>query len=201
MVLRFLGTAALAVLCASCATVSMQPASMTASIVRPKSDLQQTAEAFSDDAADAGWVQSRDAVSFITTSLFGNNDDESAAGDYVEVIQASSAPVADVQSRLQADTEQTLIALTEINAQANALLSSDNEIVRGDVSSFEDALITARDCRRSFNHAADALAERDATVTVETEIALSGLDEQIDRMSGLADQLVERWRNEDVATS
>lgn len=201
MVLRFLGTAAVAVLCASCATVSMQPASMTASIVRPKSDLQQTAEAFSDDAADAGWVQSRDAVSFITNSLFGNGDESGAATEYVDLIEAGTAPVADVQSRLQADTRQALASLVQINLQASELLSSDAEIVRGDVSSFEDALITARDCRRSFNHAVDALAQREATMTVETEIAMTGLDEQIDQMSNLADQLVDRWRNEDVATS
>ena len=201
MVLRFLSTAALAVLCASCATVSMQPASMTASIVRPKSDLQQTAEAFSDEAADAGWVQSRDAVSFIANSLFGNNDAEAAPGDYVSLIEAETAPVETVQRRLQTDTQETLASLVTINAQAGALLASDAEVVRGDVSSFEDALITARDCQRSFNHAVDALAERDATASVQTDIALTQINEEIERMSSFADRLVSRWRDDMVATS
>ena len=201
MVLRFLGTAALAVLCASCATVSMQPASMTASVIKPKSELQQTAEAFSDDATEAGWVESRDAVSFLARSLFGNDGDDETPDDYASLISADTAPVTDVQLRLEGDVESALETLVYVNAQAEALLASDEEIVRGDVSSFEEALITARESRRSFNRAADALAERGSNVSVNTEIAFTQMDQEIDRMSDIADRLVNHWRNSDVATS
>ena len=201
MVLRIVSLAALAVLCSGCATVSMQPASTTASIIRPKSDLQRMAEGYSDQAREAGWVEGNDPMAFLTRSLFPDAQSGIASHEYHERIDADTASIPQVQLQLQNDVSSALTGLTALNAAASDFLSDGSEIVRSDVASFEDALITSRNARRSFIEASEVLAERDATVSVETANDLDSLESEIEHTRQLADQLVNAWRDESVATS
>lgn len=202
MVMRVIGFVAIAVLCGGCATVSMKPANLTATFSKPKSELNKTAEAYSDMAEQQGWVEASSPMLFLQRSLFPDADTGEAAPDlYYKAIGAETEAFDTVELRLVRDIHTAQTGLKDLNSLASGFISEKTEIERADVASFEEALVTARKSRRSFDEAKTVLQKQHKRTSDSCDEALNDLDAEIEVAKKLADDLVTAWQGESDATS
>lgn len=201
MVLRSVSLAAILFLSAGCATVSMQPASLTTSFTQQKSELTKQAEAYSATCVDAGWTQASNPLGFIHKSLFPGADQEEAATTFGQSINAETADLNEVQSVLIAQITEAHSSLAYLNQTAAQALDSSEGIVRADVRSYEEALISARKAYRSFEDVRQTVEDRSDAPSSQVDNALAFFDDEIERSKSVADLLVARWQNQDGAVS
>ncbi|MFC6197099.1 hypothetical protein [Ponticaulis profundi] len=174
-----------------CATVTIQPANFTMSLNEEQSELTKSAKAFADNAEAEGWIKKSDPIAFLQSKLFPSSDAGDNTPEYVEQLKENSASQTEYRQKLMADMASATASLTELNTTAETTLAGEMQPERADVASFEDALIAAQKCRKSFADAKDELA-----TSVEMDRTLAGLDAEIETTRRLADDLAAAWQND-----
>ena len=138
------------------------------------------------------------------TSIFGfanrliNGDSEPDVSkdpkDYAARIGAETDSPDIVFARIRTDADAARSGLVEVTGTASGVLESlDSETKRGDVMSYERALVNAQKSHRAFSRAADLAARRAGSVPEETEAALASLANEIDTARDTADILADRY--------
>ena len=200
--MRSVGLAAIIFLCGGCATVSMQPASMTTSLSAPQSELSKVSDAFCEMLESRGWVASASPFALLQKSLFSGQEDEvSGTEAYFEKVSAKTDSTDLVEGRIVRDINTARSSLSDVNTSAKAFLAQGDKATRSDVSSFEQALVLARKSRRAFEAADNILTERQKGESALTQSAFDALDSEIEISKKLADALVVSWRDVNSAVS
>ena len=189
-------------LCAGgCATVTVQPASLTASFVSEDSELTSAAKAFKDQASDEDWMDEVNPIAFVQTQLFGMEPDKEAEPDYLEKLKAETGTSSAFRTQLIADIQLATSSLSDLNTLAQTVLDGEEKPERADVASFEEALVTAQKTHKTFSRAADELAVQSSPAMTPVQKALDTYSREIETTRGLADELVGQWRGEDETVS
>lgn len=186
-------------LLAGCATVSMVPneATVETSLSQNQSDLRKASKAYCDDVQKAGWTQSSNSLSELTTLLIhGRDGDDLEDTSYAARIGASTAAPALVLSRIVSDTEKARSGLVEVTEEARKVLSGGSENIanRADVMSYERALVRAQKAYHNFNVALSDVTSRDdvdmdvAPVQSELDAFATSIETARRTANGLADK-------------
>jgi hypothetical protein len=176
---------ALSVGAAGCATVSVyEPVTAEVSLTEEQSLLHRASEAFSKDTRNKKLATGEASLSSLADMFNGNRSDE---GAYWRTIGADRSSPAVVVARVRDDMTMAARGLARLDGMARGLIVS-GDLVRDDVSSFEGALIHARQARDSFS---DALAQANKRAEAEYQISLelAPLDEVLLKARETADDL------------
>lgn len=151
---------------AGCATVSVyEPVTAEVSLTEDQSQLHAAAEAFSKAARDKGLATGEASLASLAGMLSGKQSDANA---YWRKIGADKSAPATVVTRVRDDLGVSAKGLADLDAMARAVIGKGDP-ERQDVTSFEGALIHARQARDSFS---DALAQVNKRATAEYQIGL-----------------------------
>ncbi len=189
-----------AIICLSaCATVTIQPASMTTSLVSEDSSLTAKAKAFSKQADEEGWIRKTSALAFLKTSLFGASEDEddAAPNTYAARVEAEAVFPVDIEARIVKDVQTATRSLTALNSEAEMYLANEQkDVARADVVAFEDALVSARKSLSAFEEACELLDDRAPHRVEAVETELEALEAEISVSKSLADDIAKSWQQE-----
>ncbi len=184
---------------AGCATVSMRTgeAVVEAGLSEQQTALRAHSDAYCQTVDSAGWVSPGLTLSGLASLLMdGSTGGVQAGPDYGERL-AGMADASEALSILAGDARTARSGLDRVIDEADRLLRADPAPSRGDVMSFERALMKAQRSHRAFlaaeaqvNGAAPAARE-----TVTDEIAR--LADRIDAARILADDLAARYTRTD----
>lgn len=170
---------------AGCATVSVyEPTSAVVSLTEGQSQLHQASEAYSKEVRLKGLAAGEANLASLADMLSGKQSDANA---YWRRIGADRFSPASVVTRVRDDMSEATIGLSRLNDMARGLIGK-SDLGRDDVSSFESALIHARQSRDSFS---DALAQvnRRAESEYQITLELAPLDAALARARVTADDL------------
>lgn len=190
-----------------CATVSMTTGE---AVVKTEMSAQQSAlrlasNDFCEKAEERGWVAKATSIFGYANRLINGdqkNDVVATERDYAALIGAESAAPTDVFERIEEDAEAARDGLTKVTGKASRVISGETENTgRGDVMSYERALINAQKSHRAFSRAADLAAMRAGGVPDGTEAALASLANEIDAARQTADVLADQYASIELATS
>ena len=191
-------------LLSACATVSMvsQEAVVETGADTQASALGQSADEFTQTAAEEGWVSEQRSLMDFANILFGGDSEQTDRNpaSYAERISAAEAEVADVFSTVTADTRNAAEAFSQIQLLSSAALV-DGTVTRNDLISFETALVTAQKSHRSFAEATGIAAGRGTQGLGPAEAALADFAAAIDRARGSADKLAEAYASSSSDTA
>lgn len=180
----------------ACATVSMVPgeASVETGIGGQKTPLQKASIEFCDGAEQKGWIKAGNGLAGLANILMhGRGDEANGASHYADQIGAATAPPADIVTQIASDAEEARLGLASVTAEAERLLAdTESEASRGDVTSFERALVRAQRVSRAFADAIEIVSER-TTDVADANAALSDFTADIDKARLTADELAERY--------
>lgn len=183
---------------AGCATVSVVPgeAMVETSLTRSQSELRQASNAYCDEVVEAGWVEEADGLaSLADTLMHGKTEVAGAAGFYATRIGASTKAPALVLARIITDSQAARRGLAGVTAEAETVLRSGdrNASNRGDVMSYERALVRAQMAHRGFQEALDLVAVR-ADMDVQPIVSeIEAFAVMIDDARITADKLADRY--------
>lgn len=193
-------------LLAGCATVSVVPGETTVetSLSANQSKLRQASVEYCDKTVEEGWVEESGGVSSLAHVLMHGRDsavDPDAL--YATRIGATTAAPALVLARIATDAAEARAGLAEVTREADAVLSGgkDQTANRGDVMSFERALVRAQMSQRSFARALDQVTAR---ADMDVSPIVSEIDKfatAIDRARSIADKLADRYAAVEPAAS
>jgi hypothetical protein len=189
---------------AGCATVSVVPGETTVetSLSQSQSALRLASDAYCDLLAEKGWTEAdRGVLGFASTLLRGRSTESQAV--YADLIGADTRAPALVLGRISADSEMARTGLEAVTREARDTLAgvSAKGSGRGDVMSYERALVRAQMAHRSFSEALDAVSGRaDLDIAPVTQ-ELSRFADTIDDARRLADRLADRYANVGEAAS
>ncbi|WP_430403771.1 hypothetical protein [Hyphomonas sp.] len=180
-----------------CATVSMVPgeATVVSGLSHNQSVLRKVSSEYSDAVVDAGWVQPSGGLAGLANTLINGRGD--TVEDYAARIGADRNAPSLVLSRITADTQIARSGLAGVSNEAIAVLkdSGDATATRGDVMSFERALVRAQMAYRNFQSALSTVASRPDmdmdTAPVDAELA--DFADTIDAARKTADQLADKY--------
>ena len=190
-----------------CATVSMTSgeAVVTTEVSAQQSALRVASNDFCDEAEERGWVGKATSIfGYANRLINGQKKDEKTETDhdYADLIGAETHTPSQVFDRIEQDAEDARAGLIQVTGKASRVLAGDSEEAgRGDVMSYERALINAQKSHRAFSRAADLAAMRAGGVPDDTEAALASLANEIDAARETADVLADRYASIDVASS
>jgi len=191
---------------AGCATVSVVPgeATVEAALTTSQSELRQASNAYCDKVVDAGWVEQADGLATLADTLMhGKSEIAGGAGFYASRIEAASKAPALVLARIVSDSQAARIGLAGVTTEAETVLKSRdrNASNRGDVMSFERALVRAQMAHRGFQEALDLVSER-ADMDVQPIVSeVEAFADMIDDARNIADRLADRYVAEGSAGS
>ena len=156
--------------------------------------LRLASDEFCDQLENEGWANASGGLANLASVLMnGARDGEVDRNSYLERYETESVPLTDLVAQLISDVEHVRIGLSAVTGEANTVLAdTEAETRRGDVTSFERALVKAQRARRTFLQARDILAERTSDVASADE-AISRLDNEIDTARRAADDLAARY--------
>jgi hypothetical protein len=191
---------------AGCATVSVVPgeASFETSLTKGQSELRQASNAYCDEVVQEGWVEESGGIaSLADTLMHGKTEDASAAGFYATRIGAQTKAPALVLGRIVADSQAARTGLAGVTGEAESLLRSrdKNASDRGDVMSFERALVRAQMAHRGFQEALDLVAVRADMDVRPISVEIEHFASLIDDARTIADRLAERYMADGTAGS
>ena len=190
-----------------CATVSMTSGEtvVATEVSAQQSALRVASNDFCDNAEERGWVSKATSIfGFANRLINGQKSDENVepARDYAELIGADTNAPGQVFSRIEQDAEEARAGLIKVTGKASKVLAGDAKTAgRGDVMSYERALVNAQKSHRAFSRAADVAAMRAGGVPEETEAALASLASEIDAARETADVLADRYASFKIAAS
>jgi hypothetical protein len=191
---------------AGCATVSVVPgeATVETSLTKSQSELRQASNAYCDEVVEAGWVEEADGLaSLADTLMHGKTEVAGAQGFYATRIGASTKAPALVLARIITDSQSARRGLAEVTAEAESVLRSGdkNASNRGDVMSYERALVRAQMAHRGFQEALDLVAVR-ADMDVQPIVSeIEAFAVMIDDARITADKLADRYVGEGTTGS
>lgn len=175
------------------------------SLSQNQSELRKVSKSFCDNAVEAGWVKKSNGLSDFTSVLIhGRSDLATEKTDtYSTKIGASTAAPALVMSRIVSDVKAARTGLDAVTVEARSVLGGGSEAGRGDVMSFERALVRAQKSYQSFNTVIGELqAREDNDVDIApAEAALSAFAVSIDDARSAADGLAKKYASLNSATS
>jgi hypothetical protein len=189
-----------------CATVSVVPgeATVEAALTRTQSELRQASDAYCDEVVSAGWVEEAGGLATLADTLMhGRTEIAGTPGFYAGRIGANTKAPALVLARIISDSQSARRGLTGVTTEAEAVLRSRNENAsnRGDVMSYERALVRAQMAHRGFQEALDLVAER-ADMDVQPIVSeIEAFAREIDDARSIADRLADRYIAEGSASS
>lgn len=189
-----------------CATVSVVPGEATfeTALTRTQSELRQASNAYCDEVVAAGWVEEADGLATLADTLMhGRSEVAGTPGFYAARIGADTKAPALVLARIISDSQSARTGLAGVTAEAEGVLRSrdDNASNRGDVMSFERALVRAQMAHRGFQEALDLVSLR-ADMDVQPIVTeIEAFAREIDDARGIADRLADRYIAEGAASS
>jgi hypothetical protein len=156
--------------------------------------LRLASDEFCDQLENEGWVNTSGGLAGLASILMNGRDsgkpDTSA---YLAQFEADEMTASDLSTLLVEDAEQVRIGLSAVTGEANTVLAdTDAKTERGDVTSYERALVKAQRARRTFLEARDTLAGRTSNLTT-VDTTLDALATEIDAARRVADDLAARY--------
>ena len=191
---------------AGCATVSVVPgeATVETSLTKSQSELRQASNAYCDEVVEAGWVEEADGLaSLADTLMHGKTEVAGSPGFYASRIGASTKAPSLVLVRIITDSQSARRGLAGVTAEAESVLRSGdrNASNRGDVMSYERALVLAQMAHRGFQEALDLVAVR-ADMDVQPIVSeIEAFAVLIDDARITADKLADRYVGEGTTGS
>ncbi|MBA3069480.1 MAG: hypothetical protein FP825_13495 [Hyphomonas sp.] len=191
---------------AGCATVSVVPGEATfeTSLTKNQSELREASNAYCEEVVTSGWIdESGGIASLADTLMHGKTEAAGSAGFYATRIGAETKAPALVLGRIVADSQAARSGLAEVTGEAEALLRGRDKTAsnRGDVMSFERALVRAQMAHRGFQEALDLVSVR-ADMDVQPILAeIDSFAVLIDDARSIADRLAERYMSDGAAGS
>jgi hypothetical protein len=189
----FLG-ATLCVL-AGCATVSMVPgeATVETGLSAEQTALRATSEAYCETLEDKGWVSASNGFANLASILMHGQSAEGDGAGYLDQFEDATDSPAELVSRIAADAASARAGLQGVTLEASRVLADQSaETQRGDVTSFERALVRAQRASRAFSSARDIVAGR-TSETGPADEAIAAFEGDIDDARRLADELANRY--------
>lgn len=201
-VMRYLGVLGIILCLSACATVSMQPASMTTSLLTKESALTKDAKSFTKLAQKKGWVEKSTAMEFLQSRVFVEGatvgPDQTA---YVEALQKNYPELAEYSAALQTDIDLAHSELAALNSRANTFLARDDQASRSDVAAFEEALVTARLASVSFEQANDVLVKQSTRDAETVRRTLEAYNREVNETRQLIETIAISWQAGTAVTS
>ncbi len=193
-------------LLAGCATVSVVPgeATVETALTRSQSDLRLASNAYCDQTVAEGWVEETGGIAGLADTLMhGRPDTSGGVGFYAARIGAQSKAPALVLARIAADSSAARKGLAEVTTEAETVLRSrdKNASNRGDVMSFERALVRAQMAHRGFQEALDLVSVRSDMDVLPIAQQVEAFAVMIDDARRTADRLADKYVGEDAAGS
>lgn len=179
-----------------CATVSMVSgeATVETSLNANQTALRLASDEFCDQLENEGWVNASGGLAGLASILMNGRDSGKAdTNTYLAQFEAEDTMIGNLTTMLVEDVEQVRIGLSAVTGEANTVLAdTEARTERGDVTSYERALVKAQRARRTFLEARDTLAERTNSLTT-VDAALESLATEIDASRRVADDLAARY--------
>lgn len=166
------------------------------SLTQSQSALRIASDAYVELLSDRGWTEAdRGMLGFASTLLRGRSAENQSA--YARDIGADSRAPALVLARISSDSEAARRGLEGVTAEAEALMHgmAENGASRGDVMSYERALVRAQMAYRSFSEALDIVTARADMDVAPVTGELNRFSGSIDDARRLADRLADRYAN------
>lgn len=190
---------------AGCATVSVVPgeATVETALTSSQSELRQASNAYCDATVAEGWVEEAGGLAGLADTLVrGRSNETGGPGFYAARIGAQTKAPALVLARISADSDAARKGLETVTLEADTVLRSrdKNASNRGDVMSFERALVRAQMAHRGFQEALDLVSVRSDMDVTPIVMQVEAFAEKIDEARRMADRLAERYVG-DGATS
>lgn len=191
---------------AGCATVSVVPgeATVEAALTRSQSELRLASNAYCDEVVAEGWAEETGGfASLADTLMHGRTDATSGSGFYASRIGAQSKAPALVLARIAADSAAARKGLAEVTTEAESVLRSRDKHAsnRGDVMSFERALVRAQMAHRGFQEALDLVSVRADMDIQPVARQVEEFASMIDDARRTADRLADRYIGADATGS
>lgn len=191
---------------AGCATVSVVPgeATVEAALTSSQSELRLASNAYCDEVVAEGWAEEAGGIaSLADTLIHGRGDSASGTGFYAARIGAQSKAPALVLARIAADSSAARKGLAGVTTEAETVLRSrdKNASNRGDVMSFERALVRAQMAHRGFQEALDLVSVRSDMDVQPVAQQVEAFAVMIDDARRMADRLAEKYIGEDATGS
>ncbi len=198
LLMRSLVTALSVGFLAGCATVSVvaNETSIETPLTAGQTELRRAANAFSDEAVSAGWVEEGGGLSgFVGRLLHGRGAAADAPPAYAVRIGAGENAPALVLARIASDTQSARQGLEAVTLQATTLMADPDTGAAGraDVTSYERALVRAQAAYRNFGEALYHVAGRADLDTAPVEAELDGFWGAIEQARQTADALATRY--------
>lgn len=185
----------------ACATVTVQPASMTTSLVAEDSVLMAKAKTFTKVSETEGWVSKSSPMDFLQSRIFGTGNDDDKRQDYAERLAKDFPATQDFSRELTADIQKARAELESLNAEATAYIDGGQDITRADVVAFEDALVAAKKSCQSFENASIKLGDRNEALGNAAVNLLIGYEDEITLSRQLIERMTLSWQGGDQPTS
>lgn len=185
-----------AVLCLSaCATVTVKPSSVTTSLISEDSALTMSAKAYQKQVETAGWVKKSSPLVFLQSKLFDTgNKADFKTDSYLDKVMAEDLSVDELAKKLVSDVDLAKSGLQTLNLEARNFLAGENSVKRRDVAAFEDALVAARQAKKSFEDCLGHLAETSPVHASAAKSSIAALKSEIDVSRTLADEITKAWQ-------
>lgn len=178
----------------ACATVSMvgSEATVETGILQEQSSLRKVSDAYIELAESKQWVQkSKGLLGFARVLMEGSNADDASKPDDYTALVVRDAPTRQAQMNLiRDDIEGAAHGLDVATMEAEKLFDTDAaaKALRADLVSYESALVTAKQARRTF---LSTLGDLDLNTGNMASYALAELDLSIDSARDTADRLAD----------
>lgn len=177
---------------------------METSLTRSQSDLRLASNAYCDEVVAEGWVEESSGFAGLADTLIhGRVDTSSGTGFYATRIGAQSKAPALVLARIAADSSAARKGLAGVTTEAEAVLRSrdKNASNRGDVMSFERALVRAQMAHRGFQEALDLVSVRSDMDVLPVAQQVEAFAVMIDDARRTADRLADKYVGEGTTGS
>ena len=189
----------------ACATVSMvsSEATVETGLTAEQSSLRKVSDAYIDMAERKNWVaKSGGLLGFARVLMDGvSGDDSDDTSAYAASFDGESS-AADQVERLRGDIEGATHGLNVATMEAEKLYGTgvSAKSLRADLVSYESALVTAKQARRTF---VTTLSQLEIDGASQATDALTEFDASINAASSAADKLADyaALRKKDEATS
>jgi len=191
---------------AGCATISVVPgeASYESALTKSQSQLRLASNAYCEEIVAEGWVEEADGFTTLADTLMnGKTAAQDASGFYATKVGANSKAPALVLGLIAVDSRAARNGLAGVTEEARAVLRSGdmNASNRGDVVSFERALVRAQMAHRGFQEALDLVSVRADMDVAPIAAEIESFAGMIDDARVIADRLADRYVGEGVAGS
>jgi len=194
----------LATMLSGCATVSMvgSQATVETNFSKEKSSLSEVADAYTEQAERKSWVEkSKGLFGFARVLMDGaDSKPDNREPEYVALVKDKTTTPSEQAQLIRSDIESAAHGLDVATMEVEKLFEVEKtaKSLRADLLSYEGALVTAKQARRTFITALTDLEMADANTTT---YALTEFDASIDKARDAADKLAAHAANRRSAES